>query len=424
MGLYTYSAASGVTIFGGKTAPTDVPPPTVALVGDSLTALSYGPIHPFSWMTGPLKTIANCGVASDTIQMVTARIDNSYTNAQPGLAGLPEPLGWIFLRIGTNNFRGGTLINSTTQNAYIALFAKLLGYAARVVVFAVPPVEDPPNTAGLGPNSANAWLQSYIAGQPRMYWVDDCADVRTPGGNWSDPAYHATVEDGVHFSNRGSYALGKTGAPLVAAIMAPFAYPSPLVVDGADKYPATANWVQNSVMSGNGGTNGIGAGLVVSGWQISRSGAGNNADTSIVPADGGDPNQTPWQRITPTALGTNTTYITLRSGLLFPAITTSYPEALDVLAQVRFNDLDGSKFQSISHFVYGTSNENLSPPSYLRLEEPEMVNRTVTWRTAVRRSGTRVSHSSAYIDWRIRSAGAFTGAMGSIDVRCLSIRAS
>lgn len=408
-----YSAASGVTMHVGRFAPPSGPPATVALVGDSLTALSYGPLHPYGWTLGGLKTIANAGVASDTIQNVLSRIDNSYTAGSPGLAGLPEPLGWVVLRIGTNNFREGASLTTTTQNAYIALFDRLLSYASRVMVMAVPPVYDVGDSRGNGIPGVNAWLSSYCAGREGMHFVDDCADVRN-GGNWADSAY---ASDGIHFSNRGSYMLGKTGAPLVAAILAPYGYAPPLVTDAADKYPSTNNWVQNSVMAG--------AGTVPTGWTVGQQGSGNSVTTSIVPADGGDANSVPWLRVTPSSVGANTTWITLRASLLFPPITLSAPDVLDICTEVRFNDLDASRFLHMWHFVYGTDNENLSPPAYLRLSAPELVNRTLTWRTAVRRSGTRKdTHPSAYIDWRMRPSTAFTGAMGSFDVRCLSIRAS
>lgn len=414
-----YPLVAGRPTYGGKVNPGVLP--TAALMGDSLTSLGYGPLHPYGWSLGPLKTVANCGVAGDYLHMMLARIDNHYTAAQPGFAGLGD-LGWGILRGGTNNFRGGGLINSTTQGLYIALLDKILSYARKALVFAVPPVFADGNSAGAGPNSANAWLAGYCAGHPDLTFIDDCTLVRTAGGNWVNIGM---APDDIHMSDWGSCMMGLDGGPKVQAALAPYGYASPLVTDAADKYPSTDNWVQNSTMAGTGGSNGIGTGLVPTGWQVSRNGAGNSANTSIVPADGGDPNATPWLRVTPTALGASSSWITLRADLLLPAITLLYPDALDVCVEVRFNDLDAIRFQSMSHFVYGNAVENLSPPSYLRLAAPETINRRVVWRTAVRRSGTRKdTHASVYIDWRLRSAGAYSGAMGSFDVRCLSIRAS
>ena len=45
----TYSAPSGATLYAGRSAPTN---PLAVLIGDSLTAVSYGEIHPYYWTNG------------------------------------------------------------------------------------------------------------------------------------------------------------------------------------------------------------------------------------------------------------------------------------------------------------------------------------------------------------------------------------
>ena len=133
--------ASGGTIYGGRVAVPSLA--TVALVGDSLTDKTYG-LSPFPVANGVsggrLQVIENVGVQSQTVAQVLARIDNQH-DASPystaGLAGLP-PLGFVDLRIGTNDARTGAF--GSKAATYDALFVKLLGYAEKVIVRPVPPL--------------------------------------------------------------------------------------------------------------------------------------------------------------------------------------------------------------------------------------------------------------------------------------------
>lgn len=414
----TYSIASGEDLWAGGDGPV---PQTVAFVGDSLTALSYGPLHPYTWalgIAGPLKPVANCGVASDTIANVLARIDNDYTNASPGLSGLTK-LGWVMLRIGTNDYRNGASIDSGGYTNYAALLDKCLSYAQRVIVMAVPPVYDSGDSRGDGIPGANSWLQSYCAGNTRLHFVDDCAGLRS-GGNWVSSIY---TSDGIHFSDAGSYELGIIGGTAIADILASHDYASVLSTDAADVYPTQPQWVTNHTMSGTGGTNALGSGSVPSGWSVSAAGSGFAATSLIVAADVEDANQTPWLRVTPTALGANTGWINTKCSLSSATIDSSYPDALDMMVEIRFNGLDASKFSRLQMYTYGVSNERLAPDSYLRMNTTATITRTVVARSALRRATAgRVSHASASAELQWRSAGSFTGSMGSFDQRCLTIR--
>lgn len=415
------TATSGRTSRDDRSIARGAPPPTAALLGDSLTSLSYGPLHPYIWSIGiaggVLKTVANCGVANDTIKGALARIHSNHTEARPGLAGLAD-LGWVLLRIGTNNFRMGATINTTHQADYVALIEACLGYAQRVIVFAIPPVYTRGDARGAGIPGANAWIASYCAGNPRLHFIDDCVHVRADG-NWALDAY---ASDGVHFSSRASYQLGIDGGDALRALLAPYGYSSPLSADPNDRYPTTPQWVQNHVLSGTAGRNSIGVGLVPTYWSLGRGGAKHGANSSIVPPDSKDPIQVPWLRIVPTELGSSG-WIGLGCRLAHASITEDEPEGLDVVAQVRFNAFDVSRFQSLQMFVYGKSNERLSPAMFLRMGGPERLTRTVVMRQAVPRSTTRRAHQGATLVWRLSPREAYVGDMGTLDIRCLTVRA-
>lgn len=411
----SYAAEVGGTVRAGRSS---APPATVALVGDSLTALSYGPLHPYGWSLGGLQTVANCSVASDTLQDMLDRIDNSYMHAAPGLAGLS--LDAVVFRGGTNNFRNGAGITLTTQAQYSALFDKFLSRAAETFIMAVPPVGAAGDANGAGIPSVNAWLASHCAANPRLRFVNDCITVDNGAGNW---VAEFLSGDGVHFSNPASCQMGLDGADAMAPYLA--GYASPLVVDGSDIYPATQQWLQNPIMVGTGGTNSLAAGgQVADGWSVGSYGSGFNASSAKVAADPGDPNQTPWQRVSPLQLTVNgDAAIRLGATLSHDAVTTSYPEALDMMVEIRFNAFAAARFKSIEVYVYGTSNEQLAPPMYLRLGRAAPITKTVTLRSAVRRSGVRQAHAAAQLYFSLYPAADYSGAMGSFDVRCASVRA-
>lgn len=416
----SYTAASGEAIYAGLVAP----PPSVRalLVGDSLTSLSYGPRHPYTWTLGlnggVLKPVANIAIAGNTVADVLARIDNDYTNATPGAAGLGT-LGWFLLRVGTNDTRGGTSINSTIQTAYDDLITALLGYCSRGIVFAVPPISSPESGAGVG--SFNAWLSSYCAGNSRLFFCDDCTTVNNGSGAW---ASGYVPGDGIHTTDAGSYRMGVDGAAALESHLASFAYASPLSTDAADVYPAQPQWIANHVMAGTGGSNSLsGGGSVANSWSVGPGGGSIDGTCAKVAADGGDTNQTPWQRISPTQIADNGTDggIGASIALTGRTITDSDPDSLDVILEVRMNALATQRFRYLRVFAYGNSNEELSPPMFLRLGAGPTTE-TAVMRCAIRRSATRVAHASAQLNILLCSSESFTGSMGSVDFRCATVR--
>lgn len=406
----------------GQPVPPPPPPPSVRtlLVGDSLTALSYGSLHPYTWSLGLnggyLQPVANIAIAGNTVGDILARIDNSYTNATPGAAGLGQ-LGWFILRAGANDFRGGSSINSTIQGQYDSLISKLLTYCTRGVVCALTPMSAPENGAGVG--GANAWLSSYCAANSRLFYLDDCVTVNNGSGGW---ASGYVPGDGIHTTNAGSYRMGIDGAAALASHLGSFGYASPLSTDGADVYPAQPQWVATHLMAGTGGSNGLaGGGAVATGWSVGAAGANINGTCEKVASV--DANPTPWQRINPTQIQDNGTDggLGMSVALTGRTITDTDPDSLDVVMEVRMTALQTQRFRYLRVTPYGASNEDLAPPMYLRMGDGPTTG-TAVMRCAIRRSGTRVAHSAAQLNITLCSAEAFTGGMGSIDFRCVTVR--
>lgn len=418
----SYTAASGAVLYAGR-----VPPALsnrTALYGDSLTDVSYGELHPWTWANarngGVLKFVANCGRAGDTTAAALARVDNLYTAVEPGLSGLGT-LGRVLLCIGANDIRGDNsgVIDSGVKADYVSLVNAMLGYASQVVVYAVAPITGSGNNV----QAFNAWLSSNFAGRSDVKVIDDNATVNNGSGGWASG--YAPV-DGIHYTNAGTYRKGLDGASGLEAVLAGFTgYDSPLSTDAADVYPAQPQWLQNPVMAGTGGSNAMaGGGAVATGWTVDGT-AGLNATCSKVAADGGDSNQTPWQRVAPTQVTSGSGYILVNATVASASITTSYPdpdEGLDMMLEIRFNALDGAKFSEMSAILQGNNGEYLSPGWRLAMQDSPITG-TVVARQALRRRGTLSSHSSASLQFYLRAAStSFTGAMGSYDFRCFTVR--
>jgi hypothetical protein len=105
------------------------------------------------------------------------------------------------------------------------------------------------------------------------------------------------------------------------------------------------------------------------------------------------------------------------------AITTSYPDVLDVMWQTRFNNFAGSKFGDWTLSVYGNAPTEVLSPSAIVHMGGTSINGTAVFRSALPRAATgRSTHASSSLQWYLSTAANFSGAMGSVDIRCLTIR--
>lgn len=408
----SYAVASGGVIAAGR----HYVQPACALVGDSLTDPSYA-LSTFYWLNGlnggKLQLLANSGVSGNTVQGMLDRINNDYLNVSPGVAGLSQ-LGRIFIRAGTNDARNNTAIGSL-GSVYTSLFTALLTYAQRIVILAVPPLAGAYAAQNPRTIEYNAWLATYAAANPAQFkFIDDCANVRDGAG----AQLASFFSDGTHMNNAGVYQMGLDGAQGLSADLAN--YPSPLSKDPADIYPAQPQWVSNPTNAGAGGSKGANVtGTVVNSVSVSIGGIGS-AVCSIVAADGGDPNQTPWQRVQ-MATGSAGGSVTASFSTAGRTITSTDPALLEAMVEVRFNSVDMSKLDTMNLYLQANTGEYLVPKIPLRMGAVSGQSKTVTLRQKIKRSGATVPASVQAL-LALSFASAFASSIGSFDFRCCTIR--
>lgn len=410
-----FALAADGAVFAGSVIV--APPPTYALVGDSLTYGGASDIWMNGMLGGKLRRLGNFGWDGVSVYGCLNNIDNNYRASPPGLAGLPEPLGYVFLRIGTNGACWGAPIDDTTKAQYLALFSKILGYSTILIVQAVPPV--------LGYESSiatwNVWLQSQCAiNSSRMVWMDDAAGLYNPDGSQNTLYFNA---DRVHWSNAARYQLALTGMPVLEALISQCGYSSPLTADPADVYPTQPQWFTNPANTGSSAVTGGLAGNWVDGIRPINVPAGFAGSGSVVAAEVGDPITAQWQRITLTSTATGVGSIILRSILAGRTITTSDPDGLRTVMQVRFTNIDPAALQSIEVYMQGQSTSGRLVDFYLQCGAwPNgLISNTVTVNLDDPRRNT-TAESALHLLIELRAQGTLSGLSGSIDIRCINIR--
>jgi len=424
----TITVASGaVPIYGGRLPITAPPSALTAMMGDSLTThlLGYN-WSPFFWINGlaggKLQLVGNAGVSGQTVSQMLARVDNDYTNASPGLAGLGT-LGHVFFRGGTNDARASTTAASLSAT-YTALLDKLGTHAEKVYILSVPPMG--PSEGGYAAKNAltieyNSLLSAYAATHAAKFvFVNDSVNLRSGDGSQLAGYFQA---DGIHNAGAATYQEGVDGYAALSSTLYGYSYSSPLSTSNSDVYPAQPQWFTNPAMIGTTGSAGTGfTGPVVTGLSVGRNGGGITGTCSVVAADVGDTNQSSWQRITPTQV-TRTgagESIRITSALAGRAITTVDPAALDVMLEVRLNGFDSTYFSSFKIWVQGNGGTAVTADLDLKMGGGA-ITKTVVLRHKMPRPNAN-AHTSATLFFDIPIAVNNTGSMGSFDFRCITIR--
>ena len=415
---------TGPDVFAGIAASVVAPSVRTALIGDSLTdknvALGRN-LHPFWWLnglaaSGAQKLVANAGINGNTAAQMLARVNNAYSNASPGLAGLGE-LGIVYLRGFANDARAGSSWASI-ESTVLSLLAAIKSYCARVVILSASPIGTP--DAGFAASNAlqtayNVQLAAIAAADPGAYtFVDDNTSTRDGSG----VAVANCFTDGVHTSGRGIYLQGLAGAAGLGALFDSYGYTSPLVTDPADVYPTTQQLVPNHLMAGTGGTAGAGiTGAVADDWVIEQVTAGNTATVSKVAADGGDPNTTPWQRIAPTAAAAGTA---VRMRTSFDLLTlASTGNAIEMMFELRLNAFQTAFFSVLRAYVTTSSGD---VTNHLDLKfGVETISQQLVVRMALPRSNSG-AFSFPQLRLDLIASASNSGAMGSIDIRNVTAR--
>jgi len=409
----SYRCASGGVIAGGRFNANSY----AALIGDSLTAAGYG-LTPFYTGNGAnggkLKLLANCGVSGETVADILSRVNNLYTAGSPGFAGIAasvgeSSIGYAVSRVGTNDIRGGGAFPTT---AATSLCNALATYAKRVIILSVPPVSNVAgNTSSI---AANSWLAAFAAANPgRFMFVNDSLGLRNPDGS----QIASYFVDDVHLNHKG---VAVCGAALASALAAELAgKPSPLITDPTDIYPAHPQWVINPFMAGSGGSvGGSVTGVVANNTGVT--GYNMTAVCSKVAADIGDANQTPWQRV---AISAATSGQHLNTGIALQgrAMSSIDPAQFDVSAEIRLNAVNTTQISNVSTYIQANTTEFISPQVSIDFEPSASLSKTYVLRNTTKRTGgTTPTSLNFLIIYTIAST--FTGGIGSIDFRRVSVR--
>lgn len=431
----TYTVAAGVRTvrMGIGTLPWGSVPAAgvsrvVAIYGDSLTEHSFGATPWYAQMGllgAPLQIILNGGISGLGVGGLLAQLAHSWLDPYPGLAGIPN-LGWVAFRIGTNYVRdyaggSGAAITAGLQQQYSDIITALLAAngSPHVIVFPVPPIGGVTTVKNTQVASYNTFLQSLVAANPtRLHWIDDCSGLTDGSGNIV-PAYFDSDE--LHFSAAGATRMALTAESQFAALFANQGYTSPLVTSSADVYPAQPQWNPNPTNIGTGGSLGSGwTGQAPNGYTVYTNGSGYSGTVAVIAADVGDANQAPWMRITPTSVQGGSTIGITFSGA-GRALSSSDPYDFEQCSQIRFVNFDGTKLSQVRAWMQAATGGKVTEESKLRFGGSGL-NRTFTLQQKYRRLVPSASGAISHYIYIEGATASFSGSMGSIDIRCISVR--
>lgn len=323
-----YSAASGQGIYAGRFAPAAAQLDLV-VAGDSLTADTY-PSAGFRWgvplSRSPLKLVYNAGVASDTLDMLWARWQTTV------LDKLPDG-GVIFLRIGTNSV-GAADFNTKYQRFIDTALAR---NDLKMVMFALPPK----NASGAQILIHNAFIAGAVSQDPaKLFYIQDSTALGDASYNYLQAYYTDTI----HMNSLGQYTQGVSQQGQIAAI---FGESNIALVMSNDNYSINAvsnQFVKNTLNSNS-----------AEFWTAPTTGAGTSATPSVVAADVGDSNQTPWYRTTIASFGGNGHTASIRTTLAHPAITAGTFARVRLTAELWFDDFDTAALSQITAYAQSGS---------------------------------------------------------------------
>ncbi len=205
-------------------------------------------------------------------------------------------------------------------------------------------------------------------------------------------------------------------AALLAQLYGPTWRQNRLITNSGDVYPATNNFTSNPTNIGISGTFGSGwSGQLPNGWRVETNGIGLAGNCSIVPAAVTDPNPVPWVRIKPSQSALANIAVTMSAAPR--PISGSDPDPVELMLEVRGNDF--RNFNDMTVWVQA-GGQRLAPNGRLRWSAVTGMNRTATLQQSHFRTGATGGTPLHYC--YISGVTSATGEMGSIDLRCWSMR--
>lgn len=398
----TYSAASGRAIIQGQMPRW--PTQDCVVAGDSITQFGTGFVWGFPACGSPFRLVNNAGVSGDTLENLLARWQATVLDKLPNG-------GCIFLRIGTNSL-------GKSQSAFMALYQQFVDSVVanpslKMVMHAIPVKAG----AGAIAKALNVQIKALADQLPeRLRYTDDCAAM----GDAGYEPLPGMLLDGVHMAPLGSYT---SGIAMAADIKKWVRYTDPRVVLSSDSYtvnPASKQYVKNPTLAGTTGTVSQGiTGQAATGLSVYGYGGGVTGTAAIVPADVGDGVHVPWQRVTLTG-ATGVGYLYITADMQHPAIPqTDTTNALDLVYEFRLNSLDTASLGSLSSFVL-SSNNYCVPASGIGMAGAGVLSGTFIGRNSYKRGAFDIPANTMKLYLELGVKQAFSGSIGSIDVRCIS----
>ena len=391
----SYSTASGETIFGGMFF---VVPRLLVVAGDSLTSSAY-PSAGFRWgmplARSPLVMTYNAGVPNDTLDDLWARWQTDVIDK------LPDG-GVIFLRIGTNSV-GDVSFNTKYQRFIDSVLSK---NNLQMVMFALPPK----NSSGATIIGHNAFISGAVAqNTSKLFYIQDSADL----GDANYDHLAAYYIDGIHMNDLGQYTQGLSMDSQISDIFGEAPDPRVQTNDSLLINEQSNQWAKNPLNEGTG---------TPDNWSVGASGVGTAVTGSIVAADGGDENQTPWFRGDITGVGDANHSVNFSTTLANPAITqpSEAPAKVRITAELRFNNLDLTNVAQLKLYAQYSSNVFIDNWS-MEAAGTGTHNETVLldWEQEVDSSKAYpVDSIPLYISLKMAAADT---AIGSLDIRCVSV---
>ena len=364
----------------------------IVVAGDSLTAFSYpsaGYLAGLPLTMHPPRVIYNAGIPNDTTTDLLNRFDADVIAKGAQVA---------MVRIGTN---GGNI-----QPDFTAMFGKLKTAGMKGIFHAIPP-------KGLGTanvmspiDATNVWLKAQCEADPAwLQFIDDSRDLGDAFYNCI-PSFYI---DNIHMNGKGVMAQGRAMSPRLKQILVQI---DPRVTDATDKYPATNQYVQNGQIDGSG--------ALPTGWSAGAYGGNTSAATSIIAADAGDPVQVHWLRVSYLTGGGNTFAFSVSPPMLNPAITTAI-KRFDIVAELRLNNLDTDKCSTLA--VQIAAGANPIAGGNINLGGGGIISERMVYRDSINRD-TALAYAANQLtaSMTLTYVTSFTTSIGSIDIRCVSIR--
>jgi hypothetical protein len=388
-----------------------------AAIGDSNMAHAFGSTHLYGQLGrvgAPLQLLANSGKNGVTTAGLISQADQSYLNGDnPGLEDLP-PLGWIFTQSGTNGWRGATSITSTISTEFANWIAKLFTFADHVVLHALPPAGGVTTAKQAGYVTINQFFREQVLADTtgRLHYINPWANLIDGDGNIIPRLWLA---DEIHPSPAGAYIAARDAQAQLEALFANQGYSrAPLITDPADVYPAQPQWGTNPTGTGTVTVTGSWTGTLPTGWTISD----QTGTVAIVAADSGDANQIPWVRITPSTI--SPADIQLKMTASGRPLTAVDPSTLEQLVELRFNNL--LNCNRVRTFMLTQTGRSVSQSAYAQLD-PLGANGVIVLRQKYyAQSSADTAGGTPSLIMYFDGDSTTSGGMGSVDVRCWSVR--